>query len=325
MTIVCQTPFKTWMNSPDETEEDTFDYADELVIKIDQGKTRLLIDINGVLYQFPEVISSEPLKFVYKRNRTSRYNNCTLINNSDNVVDISYKTPYDGTTKVNMLPQDVYRFVAQSVTVAYKTGSITASWIASPVNGGIETIDWGKTDYDHNALSDIFNRYYAGWFIVDPDETGFRKVLQDQYDLHKEQIDRHYAYIRSMSIAPSQTEIYTFGAKSRSETKGARTDSTGYGARSGTDMTYDYPVNVSADDANASKAEKTSQTAVTDETTYGAQTNSSSDEQYVNSVERSTNDKPIAVLEDSDRLRTFYQYFIDCFRECFTLFETMTW
>ena len=330
MAIVAQTYYKDWMNDPIQSQ--TFNFADSIDVQLDQGKDKVLVSINGKLttYDYPE---SKSYSFVYAKNYNTIWHNMCIRNMSDTVMYIQYYKP-DGTKSdvITFGQGDVINVVTKRLHISSEVSAegeiyeyIDISWKSPTINGGIANINWGTVAYDKDALAKVFDRFYAYWFINDPYDEGFLNVLQEQYDLCKEQIDRHYDYIQSMSVSPTQTEKYEFGTKTKTESKGKRTDKSTYGTRDTEDKSFDYPINANLSQANPSKGEKSTQAQVEDQTEYGEQDNTVTDNKYTNDVTRVNNTDPIKSIKDADKLYSFQQYFIDCFVPCFTLFESITW
>lgn len=326
MAIVPQTYYKDWMNEPIQSQ--TFNFADSIEVQFDQGKEDLLVTVNGKTGLFDKVTGTGSYyEYIYARDYTSRIHNFVVRNMSNESLVMNINSDELGNiTELTLGVGDVLSFTAYSVAFSKDNHQfLVYRWATPAKNGGIINLDWGTVAYDKDALAKVFDRYFAYWFINDPYDEGFLNVLQEQYDLCKEQIDRHYDYIQSMSVSPTQTEKYEFGTKTRTESKGKRTDKSTYGTRDTEDKSFDYPINADLSQANPSKGEKSTQAQVEDQTEYGEQDNTMTDNKYTNDVTRVNNTDPIKSIKDADKLYSFQQYFIDCFVPCFTLFETITW
>ena len=321
MSTIPQTYYKDWVNSP--TLDTKWNFAEVIKVQFDQGNEGIIYTVNGKTSQYKSGDESSIFRFIYAHNYGTIVHNIEVTNMSDNVINV---VDEQSLTYVDLGTGDTLKFTTGGLI--FRLGAsrmFSVSWDTPTKNGGIININWGTVAYDKDALAKVFDRYFAYWFINDPYDEGFLNVLQEQYDLCKEQIDRHYDYIQSMSVSPTQTEKYEFGTKTKTESKGKRTDKSTYGTRDTEDKSFDYPINADLSQANPSKGEKSTQAKVEDQTEYGEQDNTVTDNKYTNDVTRVNNTDPIKAIKDADKLYSFQQYFIDCFVPCFTLFESITW
>lgn len=326
MAVVPQTYYKDWVNGV--AQSNSYNFADSIEVQFDQGKEDILVTVNGKTGLFDKVTGTGSYyEYIYAHDYTSRVHNFVVRNMSNESLIMNINSDELGDViELTLGVGDVLSFTGYSVAFSKDNHQfLVYRWATPAKNGGIINLNWGNVDFDKTALAKVFDRYYAYWFINDPYDEGFLNVLQDQYDRCKEQIDRHYAYIQTMSVSPTQTETYEFGNKKRTEGKGARTDKSTYGARDTEDKSFDYPINADLNQASPSKGEKSTQSQVVDQTEYGKQDNTTIDDKYQNDVKRVNNTDPVKAIKDADKLYSFQQYFIDCFTDCFTLFESMTW
>lgn len=149
-----------------------------------------------------------------------------------------------------------------------------------------DIIDFGEVEYDTDKVSKIFDDHYAVWHIVDPHDR-FAKELQNTYDKAKDRLDLYYKSIKDFNPV-SKTVM---GVE--------------YGQRRNRSDSFDYPVG--GEDTSPTNTQDNIEDAKTDTTTV------------------SRNDDPFGVLVKMGKMATFYDIFIDTFKDLFTEFEVMTW
>ena len=145
----------------------------------------------------------------------------------------------------------------------------------------------GDEDYDTSAIADLFDSYYANWWIVDPDND-FSVELKRTYAMAKQRINLYYGYLVNDFNPSALTEM-----------------SVSYGQRGGENSAYDYPL--SGATVKPSRKDTSKTDAVTDTTT-------------VRKAE-----EPFKTLNRIGDFMSFEDFFLAQFRDCFTRFTAMTW
>ena len=233
------------------------------------------------------------------------------------------KIPYNQSVKVT-----TFGDFKISITFNSKTSNYigTFNTINPILNGGLsDNIEFGEIEYDKEKVCKVFDSFYSGWFINDSYEN-FANELQNCYDMNKDNIDNYFKLIANYEGRPYQEEIYEFGPKTVKDNKGKRIDTNKYGERATYSNEFNYPINDTMENSNPSNGSLSKQKEITgDETTYGEQNNSRIEDAHKNTVKRVNNTNPVGNLKDNKDITSFYKYFIYCFKDCFTMFEMMSW
>lgn len=161
-----------------------------------------------------------------------------------------------------------------------------AEWCEVHSDWSIANLDFGTIDYDKSSIAVIFDKYYAPFIVVDP-RNDFAKELQLAYDLAKARIDQYYTAMGE--FVPHE---YTHMENN-------------YGARHTNDKAYEYPIDGSTPSPNVSSDSNTDNAKDTTDITKDTD--------------------PFKHMVDLGGLRTFEEFFIEQFRDCFTLACGMTW
>ena len=149
-------------------------------------------------------------------------------------------------------------------------------------------LDFGEVSYDTDAVGDLFDKFYACWFI-NAGCLDFEDDLQMCYDLAKDRIDKFYA------------KIAEFDPNAKT------TMSVAYGQRGSKEYGYEYPLTGNVDTSTPNRGAKSNVDAVTDTTTV------------------SKDEAPFKTVREFRDFPTFVEFFIDQFKDCFTLVEGVTW
>lgn len=172
-----------------------------------------------------------------------------------------------------------------------------------PVTSGCEGIkfkDW-RADNDDINLSDIieddligeaedeaFNLYYANWCIVDP-FNNFEDELKVAF------------MIARFRLATYKDQLDDFNPNAHTVM------SVEYGERGNTEYGYRYPIGGNVDTSAPNTGAKSTVNSVTDTTT----------------VDKA--EEPFKNLDKTKIMDGWLKFFVDQFKDCFTLCEAMTW
>lgn len=162
-----------------------------------------------------------------------------------------------------------------------------AEWCEKHSNWTIANLTFPEdAPYDVSALAPIFDTYYAPYNVVDP-RNDFATELQLNLDLVADRLARYY------------NELDTFVGHEHTVMTNE------YGERHTNDKGYEYPI------AGTNVSPNVENDATTDETTD------------TTTVTKETD--PFKHLDDMAKIKTFAEYFIDQFKDCFTLACALTW
>ena len=134
---------------------------------------------------------------------------------------------------------------------------------------------------------EFFNTYYANWCIVDPFDD-FENELKVAFMLAEDKLKAYKEQLEDFN--PSAKTVM----------------SVAYGQRDTTSDDYEYPINTSQN-IQPNRTQKGKQNAVTDTTTVDK------------------NEEPFKNLDKTKAMDGWLKFFVDQFRDCFTLAEAMTW
>lgn len=144
------------------------------------------------------------------------------------------------------------------------------------------------SDLIGDTEDEFLNTYYANWCIVDPFDD-FESELKVAFMLAE---DKLRAY-------KSQLTDFTPGAHT--------VMSVDYGERGNTEYGYRYPIGGNVDTSAPNTGAKATVDAVTDTTTVDK------------------NEEPFKNLDKTKAMDGWLKFFVDQFKDCFTLCEAMTW
>lgn len=161
-------------------------------------------------------------------------------------------------------------------------------WCKDNDDFSIADLEFGEVEYDTEAIASMFDRHYACWF-VNKGCLDFKDDLQLCYDMAKERIDSYYSKLTDF-VPNAHTKM-----------------TVDYGKRTSTNKGYNYPVTEDIADTRPSNGERGEVDAVKDTTTVDK------------------DEAPFKTLREFRDFSTFAEFFIDQFKDCFTLIEGATW
>ena len=178
--------------------------------------------------------------------------------------------------------------VAGIVRYQFSDGFSTLTVTNDNTTDDIVLSDFITSDLITSTEDEFFNSYYANWCIVDP-FNDFESELKVAFMLAE---DKLTAY---------KSQLTDF-------TPGAHTVMTvDYGERGNTDYGYRYPIGGDVDTSAPNTGAKATVDAVTDTTTVDK------------------NEEPFKNLDKTKAMDGWLRFFVDQFKDCFTLCEGMTW
>ena len=152
----------------------------------------------------------------------------------------------------------------------------------------VKLSDFITSDLITSTEDEFFNSYYANWCIVDP-FGDFESELKIAFMLAEDKLTAYKAQLTDF-------------------TPGAHTVMTvDYGERGNTDYGYRYPIGGDVDTSAPNTGAKATVDAVTDTTTVDK------------------NEEPFKNLDKTKAMDGWLRFFVDQFKDCFTLCEGMTW
>ena len=143
------------------------------------------------------------------------------------------------------------------------------------------------SDLITSTEDDFLNTYYANWCIVDPFDD-FATELKVAFMMAEDKLRAYKAQLEDFS--PSAKTVM----------------SVAYGQRDSSSDDYEYPINAGLV-TQPNRTQKGKQNAVTDTTTVDK------------------NEEPFKNLDKTKAMDGWLKFFVDQFRDCFTLAEAMTW
>ena len=145
-----------------------------------------------------------------------------------------------------------------------------------------------ESDLITSTEDEFFNTYYANWCIVDPFDD-FESELKVAFML-------------------AEDKLTTYKAQLTDFNPGAHTVmSVDYGERGNTEYGYRYPIGGNVNTSAPNTGAKATVDAVTDTTTVDK------------------NEEPFKNLDKTKAMDGWLKFFVDQFKDCFTLCEAMTW
>ena len=144
------------------------------------------------------------------------------------------------------------------------------------------------SDLVTDTEDEFLNTYYANWCIVDPFDD-FATELKIAFTLAEDKLRAYKAQLEDFN--PSAKTVM----------------SVAYGQRGNTDYGYRYPIGGNVETSAPNTGAKSTVDAVTDTTTVDK------------------NEEPFKNLDKTKAMDGWLKFFVDQFRECFTIAEAMTW
>lgn len=229
----------------------------------------------------------------------SKFFSFSIVNTTDAPVTVKlYETFDDGRSydkfSVNVNPRSsYYRTYPVTWTKNVILYTITAGTYTMDINdnrarGDFKLSDIVESDLITETEDEFLNTYYANWCIVDPFDD-FESELKVAFMLAE---DKLRAY-------KSQLTDFTPGAHT--------VMSVDYGERGNTEYGYRYPIGGNVDTSAPNTGAKATVDAVTDTTTVDK------------------NEEPFKNLDKTKAMDGWLKFFVDQFKDCFTLCEAMTW
>lgn len=167
-------------------------------------------------------------------------------------------------------------------------GTYTLHYNDNREKGDLKLSDIVTSDLITSIEDEFLNSYYANWCIVDPFDD-FATELKVAFTL-------------------AEDKLRTYKAQLTDFTPGAHTVmSVDYGERGNTEYGYRYPIGGNVDTSAPNTGAKATVDAVTDTTTVDK------------------NEEPFKNLDKTKDMDGWLKFFVDQFKDCFTLCEAMTW
>ena len=167
-------------------------------------------------------------------------------------------------------------------------GTYTLHYNDNREKGDLKLSDIVTSDLITSTEDEFFNVYYANWCIVDPFDD-FATELKVAFTL-------------------AEDKLRTYKAQLTDFTPGAHTVmSVDYGERGNTEYGYRYPIGGNVNTSAPNTGAKATVDAVTDTTTVDK------------------NEEPFKNLDKTKAMDGWLKFFVDQFKDCFTLCEAMTW
>ena len=148
--------------------------------------------------------------------------------------------------------------------------------------------DFITSDLITSTEDEFFNTYYANWCIVDPFDD-FESELKVAFMLAEDKLSAYKAQLTDFN--PGAHTVMTVD----------------YGERGNTDYGYRYPIGGDVDTSAPNTGAKSTVNEVTDTTTVDK------------------NEEPFKNLDKTKAMDGWLRFFVDQFKDCFTLCEGMTW
>lgn len=223
----------------------------------------------------------------------------TFINHTTNIAPFRlYEILDDGTSVIVYsinLPALETVVVTRPVTKSQNVVRylVTAGSYTLHYNDNRERADFKLSDIiDSDLIGDtedeFLNTYYANWCIVDPFDD-FESELKVAFMLAEDKLTAYKAQLTDFN-------------------PGAHTVmSVDYGKRGNTEYGYRYPIGGNVDTSAPNTGAKATVDAVTDTTTVDK------------------NEEPFKNLDKTKAMDGWLKFFVDQFKDCFTLCEAMTW
>ena len=171
--------------------------------------------------------------------------------------------------------------------------TVTAGTYTMNINDNRERADFKLSDIIESDLigdteDEFLNTYYANWCIVDPFDD-FESELKVAFMLAEDKLTAYKAQLTDFN-------------------PGAHTVmSVDYGERGNTEYGYRYPIGGNVNTSAPNTGAKATVDAVTDTTTVDK------------------NEEPFKNLDKTKAMDGWLKFFVDQFKDCFTLCEAMTW
>lgn len=144
------------------------------------------------------------------------------------------------------------------------------------------------SDLITSTEDEFLNSYYANWCIVDPFDD-FESELKVAFMLAEDKLRAYKAQLTNFN--PGAHTVMTVD----------------YGERGNTDYGYRYPIGGSVDTSAPNTGAKSTVNEVTDTTTVDK------------------NEEPFKNLDKTKAMDGWLRFFVDQFKDCFTIAEAMTW
>ena len=280
--------FKDWVVDKGAYEVDPITQTTN-ALGISVSGSGMIVYLNGHTMQDGDTINDVNSKFI----------SVDVVNITDDPVRVRiYETYDDGrnydTFNRLVSARDSYHLtIPVSVINNVILYTITAGTYTMDINdnrarGDFKLSDVIESDLITETEDDFLNTYYANWCIVDPFDD-FATELKVAFMLAE---DKLTAY-------KSQLTDFNPGAHT--------VMSVDYGERGNTEYGYRYPIGGNVDTSAPNTGAKATVDAVTDTTTVDK------------------NEEPFKNLDKTKAMDGWLKFFVDQFKDCFTLCEAMTW
>ena len=251
--------------------------------------TELEVNINREIMSEGDTINDVNTKFF----------SISIVNMTDAPVTVKlYETFDDGRNydviSVTVSPRSsLYRTLPVSYVNNVILYTVTAGSLTMHINNNRDREDLKLSDIVTSDLittteDEFFNTYYANWCIVDPFDD-FATELKVAFTLAEDKLRAYKAQLEDFN--PSAKTVM----------------SVAYGKRGNTDYGYRYPIGGNVETSAPNTGAKSTVDAVTDTTTVDK------------------NEEPFKNLDKTKAMDGWLKFFVDQFRDCFTLAEAMTW
>lgn len=229
----------------------------------------------------------------------SNFITLTCINSTANTSPFRlYAIFGDGTSvpmySINLLAHEtvvVSLPVTQSMKVVryiVTAGTYTLHYNDNRERGDFKLSDVVESDLITDTEDEFLNTYYANWCIVDPFDD-FESELKVAFMLAEDKLRAYKAQLTDFN--PGAHTVMTVD----------------YGERGNTDYGYRYPIGGTVESSAPNTGAKSTVNEVTDTTTVDK------------------NEEPFKNLDKTKAMDGWLRFFVDQFKDCFTLCEAMTW